>query len=125
MVEDPLPDQVKSLFQDLGQFFSDAQRNDRDNQDQEVAMELFDDIDDDMGDDGDEHDQEQDNEEGTNKLQLTPFASKLIEALLLNEIEALNEVHKYDLDTVEAIELEIEGERRKVIKLMWFRSSCI
>ncbi|CAG5114169.1 Oidioi.mRNA.OKI2018_I69.chr2.g8237.t2.cds [Oikopleura dioica] len=73
---------------------SDAQRNDRDNQDQEVAMELFDDIDDDMGDDGDEHDQEQDNEE----------------ALLLNEIEALNEVHKYDLDTMEAIDLEIEDD---------------
>lgn len=45
------------------QSFVDVQRNDRDNQDQDIAIELFDDVEDDMGDDED-HDQDQDNEEG-------------------------------------------------------------
>lgn len=54
---------LQFLFCCLLLSFVDVQRNDRDNQDQDIAIELFDDVEDDMGDDED-HDQDQDNEEG-------------------------------------------------------------
>lgn len=65
MAEDRWLDQVNYnfFFCCLLLLFVDVQRNDRDNQDQDIAIELFDDVEDDMGDDED-HDQDQDNEEG-------------------------------------------------------------
>ena len=74
-----------------------------------------------MGDD-DDHDQDQDNEEGR-KIMLTLTNQSL--ALLLNEIDVFNEAHKHDLDATEAMEMELEGEFCSLIKLMWFRGSCI
>ena len=52
------------------------------------------------------------------------LASQLL-ALLLNEIDAFNETHKNDLEATEAMEMELEGKFCSLIKLMWFRGSCI
>lgn len=52
------------------------------------------------------------------------LANQLL-ALLLNEIDAFNDTHKNDLEATEAMEMELEGEFCSLIKLMWFRGSCI